>query len=117
MNPIKEPIDIIRLRTGELKAVMDIMIETGEINPEQYQQEIRIIDNGRRIRIPLIYIIEKYYTPRPNTKTVKVKGYGTYNIVKFDEEIKERENLMRTIILENMQNESPTEGRQTRTGT
>lgn len=112
MNPIKDPIEIVKLGLAELYSLAEIMFHTDEIDEKEYNETIDLVENGVKIKIPLLYIINNYYKPFPSSKRVLIKGYGRYNIMAFDKEVKYRENLLRQMILNNIDDESPTESRQ-----
>lgn len=78
---------------------------------QQYKKELQIVKNGIKLKLPIHYLIYGWYTEYPNTKGVKVQGHGVFNIMEFLEERERRENILRTIILENLEDESTTEPR------
>lgn len=53
----------------------------------------------------------KWYEEYPSSRTVKVYGYGKYDINTFQEEKEKRETIMRTIIIENADDGGITEPR------
>lgn len=93
-----------------IKTYEDEETERGKIK-KIYKKEIETIKNGINLKIPIWYLIKGWYIEYPNTKRVQVKGHGKVNIIEFMEEKERRENILRTIILENLEENTATEPR------
>ena len=70
---------------------------------EEYKKDKELIKNGIKVKFPIQYIIQEWYKMNPENKRVTVRGYGKWKIDDFMEEIEEREDLMRQIIIEKME--------------
>lgn len=74
--------------------------ENGTLKKE-YEEEYEKVRYGHKIKIPIYYLTQEWYTQKPYNKAVKIEGYGIYKLTDFMEELEHRENIMRTIIIEN----------------
>lgn len=101
--------DILKMEIAELYDTLKMMQESEDL--EEYEEEIREIEEGIDIKIPIIYLTNEWYEPYPSTKRVKVMGFRKYEINEFFKEKSAREAKMRVIILENLGNEHPAEAR------
>lgn len=108
------PEEIINAGTGKLWNMFQILIEEedeqGRDLEELYKEEIKQIKNGEN-QIPIWYITNKWYEEIPESKKIKVKGHGKYNIIEFMEDKGKRETIMRSILMENLEEGGMTEGR------
>ena len=75
-----------------------------------YNQEILDLKRGILTNVPIIYLLNNWFTPYPITRTVGVTGLGKYDIQAFYDDVQERENIIRKIILE-MEDDDPTQER------
>lgn len=80
-------------------------------NKEDYKKEISRIRFGTLIKVPIWYIINEWYEVYPSSARIKIMGYGKYKIWDFMEEKELRDSKMRKIIMENIEDDSPTEPR------
>lgn len=101
---LDDPNEILEWNTEKLwNAVQTIKQEIGE-RPRGYEEA----KNGIRINFPITYIIKQWYEEYPSTRKAKIMGYGKLNITDFEEEIENREAIMRNIIQEHLEDEEPT---------
>lgn len=101
------PEDIMKMTTKELWETYTLILEQeneeGKDLEKEYEEDTQKIKNGIKIKIPIWYITKNWYEERPEHKKVKVTGYGKYEITSFMEEIDKREQIMRSIILDNIE--------------
>lgn len=69
------------------------------------------IKYGINLQIPIYYITNEYYEIYPQSKKVNIKGFGKIDIDIFMNELEDRENLMRKIIIEQLDNGNIIEAR------
>lgn len=110
MIPIEDPEEILAMDTGKLWSVIEIMKATNEISPSDLEI-LKTIEKGFSLRIPLLYIMEGWYIPMPDYKIVQIKGYGKKPIQLFYDEKHKRDRIMREVILRNLKDDTPVEGR------
>lgn len=72
------------------------------------QDELRDVKNGYIINVDIRYYTKEWYTEYPKTKTVKIPGHGTYNLIDFLDDKEKREDTMRTALLEALHNPEST---------
>jgi hypothetical protein len=78
-----------------------------KIEPLDYEQ----CKYGIRIKCPIWYFTEEWYEIYPSSKKVKITGYGKYDLPDFMQEKEERDNLLRTLIVDNIDDNGMIEGR------
>lgn len=105
--PIENPNEVNTLEIQELWKYTQILKQEQEIDNTTYNK----IKNGIKITIPIWYFTEEWYELYPSSKKAKIHGYGKIPIETFMQEIEERETLMKTTIIQNLTDESPTEPR------
>lgn len=110
MIPIQDIQEVFEMETEKLYAILEIIKATEKID-KQDQQMINLIENGVTVRIPLLYIMNKWFTPYPSTKKVGIKGYGKIPIQLFYNDKRQRDTLMRELIIKKYDNGEPTEAR------
>jgi hypothetical protein len=103
---IDDPQEILSWDTKKLWAAIN-MID----NKEEYEEELSIIKYGIKIQVPIWYIIEEWFEMYPSSARIKIMGYGKYKIWDFMQEKEERESIMRRVLIDNMEDEGPTEAR------
>lgn len=72
------------------------------VNEQKYKKELHQIKFGINIEFPIHYIIYEWFELHPVSKKATIKGYGKYKLQPFIDEVEQREELMREIILENI---------------
>lgn len=70
-----------------------------------------LIKNGFKIKFPIHYLIEEWYNLYPSTKRVSIQGYGKFKMDDFMEEVDKRKALLRTVIMENIEDDDYLKGR------
>lgn len=108
MIRIDNPDEIYKWDTKELWNAINLLDEEDVSNNEE---EITMVKYGIKIRIPIIYIIKGWVEEHPENKRVTIRGYGKEDIVKYYDEVDERNKIMRKIIIDNLPDEDPTESR------
>lgn len=83
-----------------------------EENLKEYENKIYKIKHGYNIKVPIQWIIKKWYEEHPYAKRVSIWGYAKYELLPFIEEIEKREQEMRKIIEENIEDDEITQGRE-----
>jgi len=68
------------------------------------------VKDGIKIKFPVRVIMDELYEEFPNTKRIRVKGFGMIDYYKFKDEIEERELEMLKYIYENYDQDT-TKGR------
>lgn len=104
---LEDPNEILEWDTEKLwNAVQQIKAEL-EKTPRGYEKA----KNGIRINFPIQYIIKQWYEEYPSTRRAKIIGYGKVNIQELEDEIEERNTIMRQIIIEHTDDEEATKPR------
>lgn len=113
MIPEAIPDELAQMELQELYAMFN-MIETEDIEDKDKKRRYTInahkIIHGIRIPAHIEYLINELYRVWAHNKTVVLKYGVAYDLAEFFTEIRQRENLIRTTILEN-QDEGTTEPR------
>lgn len=73
--------------------------EESEIDQEEYAK----VEEGIRIKVPIWYLTEEWYSIYPSGESVIIKKYGKFKLKDFMKEKEEREKLMRELILDNIE--------------
>lgn len=105
--------EIIGMHTKQLWDTLQILLEEETENgdlEEVYKEEIQIIKYGK-LNIPIWYITQKWFEEMPVNKKVKVLGHGKFDLEKFMEDKSKRDTIMRSILIENIEEGGITEGR------
>lgn len=106
--------NINKMDTEELWNTFDLLMEEEDENgkplKKKYENEIRLIKEGFRIKIPIWYLTQGWYEIYPSGARAKVLHYGKYSLKDFMEEKEKREKAMRAIIMEN-EEEGPSQPR------
>lgn len=104
-----DPQDIISLETKRLWNILNTIKKDSKstIDNEEYY----LIKYGIKIKCPIWYLSEEWFELYPNTRKVSIKGYGKYKLNDFMNEKENRDNLMRSIIINNLNDDSIIEGR------
>lgn len=95
------PEEILQWNIRQLWSQLLILIE--EEPKIAKKKEIENIKYGISIRIPIQYLTNEWYDLYPSNKTATVKGYGRHKLLDLLDEIEERETMIRTILLDNLQ--------------
>lgn len=95
--------EILNWNFTQLYNAIQLIKSEGEhkINEKTYDQ----IMNGIKIKVPSIYIEQEWYTLYPNSGKASVQGYNKYNLLEFMEEIKDRETIIRQILIKILEEE------------
>jgi hypothetical protein len=91
-----------------LKILMEEETEDGEKLNKQYIEEMRGIQEGVDLKIPIWYITNKWYEIYPSTGNVKILGYGKAEIRDFMKEKEGRDAMMRKILIDQIEDDSIT---------
>lgn len=70
-----------------------------DLNKDQ-KSNLKDIKEGYVYQVPIQYIVRGYYQEFPNTKRVKIVGYGKIPLLAFWEEIELREKELRKIAVD-----------------
>lgn len=105
---IDNPDEILKWDMQELWAAVQQINEEEE---NEYEEEIKKIKQGIKLKIPIYYIIEEWYDIYPDGQNINIYGYDKMNIHEFMDEKEERERLMRKIIYESIEDNDPLESR------
>lgn len=108
MIRLDNPDEVYSMNTSELWNIIGSMEIEEKID---YKTEIELIKNGINIKIPIIYIIKGWTEEHPETKRISIKAHGKYDITEYYDEVQERNNMMRQIILENIEEDEPNKPR------
>lgn len=76
-----------------------------------YLDDFNKVQNGINLKVPIWYFTNKWYEVYPSNKCVKVMGYGKVQIKTFMEEKEGREDMMRMVIQEQMDDGSTSKPR------
>ena len=101
--------ELFRMTTAELwKTFRSVLFEIGD---GSYEKELEMVKNGINLGVNIKWITNKWFKPFPKNNQVRVTGHGTMKLTVFMDEIEEREDLMRDIILRNLKDEKIREPR------
>jgi hypothetical protein len=109
MNLDINPEDVLVWETKKLWNVVKKITHDAEGTISE--QDIASIKMGITMDVPIWYITEEWYEIYPASKKVKVQGFGKFQLVDFMQEKELRDNLMRNIILENIDENGIVTGR------
>lgn len=103
------PEDILQWETKKLWNTLNSLKndEDAQLNQENYYS----IKHGLRIKIPIWYITEEWYEIYPSSKKVKIQGHGKFWLKDFMQEKEDRDSLMRSEILKNIDDGNMMEAR------
>ena len=73
---------------------------------DEYEAEMDRVKNGFIVRVPMRHLLEEQYEVYGYDKKVGIFGYGKYPLPDFYEDLDRREDLMRNVILRNIEKES-----------
>lgn len=89
--------------TWDIKTIINSIELVKEKLSIQEQKEYEQVKNGIKIKFPLIYYTKNWCTPIPRNQKMLIKGQDERpDINEFYEEIQERENKARKILLNNI---------------
>lgn len=111
MIPIEDPNSVFSASSTELYAMLEVILEENTELRKQYTKELEAIEKGIELKIPILYIVEGWYEEYPTSQKVNIKSYGKCDIHKFYTEKRKRDNLMRILILENINQDEITQPR------
>lgn len=94
------PEEVLRMDTSTLWNTFLIL---NEESGEAYNKERLLIENGLVLQFPIYYITQDWFKIYPTRKRVKMDGHGKFEISEFMRELEERQKLMRTIILNELE--------------
>lgn len=104
--------EIYSLNINELWNMFNTTMEQVDDNGKKlidlYIDEYKFVKNGVNIKLPILKIINEFYEDRPIYNNVIVYGFGKFKDIDFYDEIEIRKNIMRTIIIENYDEDSVT---------
>lgn len=72
-----------------------------------YKKEFNTVRDGIKLKVDIRWITNEWYAVHPKSEQVKIIGKGVHNLIEFMEEKEGREDIMRTVILETLSDESP----------
>ena len=65
---------------------------------KEFEEKKEQIKNGINIAFNIEVIVRGYYEEYPDTGNVKIRGYNKTNLYEFWDELREREERMKTIL-------------------
>ncbi len=109
MINLQEP-EIISMDIADLWATYLLMKQMNLIK-KKYLKDEHLIKQGTKIKVDIRYFINKWYETIPTQNLIIVQNYGDKKLDEFYDEIDERNAILRKTIIENLDNDSATEGR------
>jgi len=105
-------LDINQVMTWSLGQLYNYVKTIEEDLNEEEQELIKKCEKGELlIPIHINYYIKEYYQEYPSSKKASIMGFGKIHITTLWKDIELRETTIRKIILDNLEEDSPTEGR------
>lgn len=101
------PEDVIMWSTRKLWNMFEIIVNK-EKGYEKQKQQVKF---GINLEFPIHYITQEWYELYPASKKASIKGYGKFPLQEFMDEIEQREEIMKEIIIENIEKEEITSPR------
>lgn len=98
--------DLPNMGTGELYSLIEVLKEEGILNNKEINK-IKEVEDGIKMKIPLLYIIEKWYHPYPMDGKINIGSFGKFCIIEFYKEKRHRDSIMRKIILDHVTQKNP----------
>lgn len=98
--------EIMEMETEKLWNTIQVKIRSEEINITK--TELNTIKEGKKLKFPIYYLTNKWYSVYPETKSIEVDGYGRVDIKEFMEEKEERDAIMRHALIRSIDDEATT---------
>ena len=105
-----DPQDILTWNLEKLWASALVILDEETLSDLEREQ-LNIAKNGITIEVPIQYLTKKYYEEYPSSKKAKILGFGKLALTKLWEEIEKRENLLKKLIIDNMDEDNPLKAR------
>ena len=108
MIKLNDPDEVYKWDFKTLWNALKIIVKDNGVH---YESKLKEIKEGKRLKIPIAWIINEWFLPYPSGRVVTIMGQGKFRMIDFYEELDHRENLMREIILDNVNGEEVIEPR------
>lgn len=82
-----------------------------QTNNKQTLKHIEQTKQGTRIPVLIWYFTEEWYEIYPESKKVRIRGHGKYQLEDFMQEKEHREQTMRTLLINHIETKGITKGR------